>query len=109
MNLPREQRGIGFVGLLVLLAVAAFIGVTGLKLFPIYLESFKIDAALKQVIEDPNIAERGRDEIFAGLIKRFDIDDVKSIKWDKIREHIKIQKDNNKVVITATYQARTPL
>lgn len=109
MILHHKQRGISFSGLLVTLVVAGFIGLIGLKLFPVYMESFKIDAALKGVIEDPQVAERSKKEIYDTLIKRLDIDDVESIRFDDIKKKVKIQRAKGKVTITATYERRAPL
>ncbi len=109
MNLYAKQRGISFSGLLLTLVVLGFVGLIGLKLFPVYMESFKIDAALKSVVEDPDIAKRSKKEIYQTLEKRFDIDDVESIRYNELTDKIKIVRDKGKVTITATYQRRAPL
>jgi len=109
MNFPARQQGIGFFGVLMLLVLFAFIAVVALKLVPVYLESFKIDQALTAVIEDPNVAERSKQEIYETLLRRLDIDDVESIDFDNIRDRVKIDRDKGDVTITATYERRAPL
>jgi len=109
MNLHHKQRGISFSGLLLTLIVVGFVVLIGLKLFPVYLESFKIDAALKGVIEDPQVAERSKQDIYASLVKRLDIDDVAAINENDIKEKIKIERVKEKVTITAMWERRAPL
>ena len=109
MKFHARQRGIGMLGLMSMLVLVGFIATIGLKLFPIYMESFKIDAALKSVIEDPNVAERSKNDIYETLRKRFDIDDVKSITFDHMKDKVKIDRKDSKVTITATYERAEPL
>lgn len=109
MNFPARQQGMGFFGVLMLLILFGFIAVVGMKLIPVYLESFKIDAALKGVIEDSNVSERSKQEIYDTLIKRLDVDDVESITFRNIRDKVKIDRNKEQVIITATYERRAPL
>ena len=109
MNLPARQRGIGFFGVLMLLIVFGFIAVIAMKLVPVYLESFKVDSALKSVIEDPNLAERSKAEIYQTLVRRLDIDDVEAIDHRNIKEKVKIDRKDGRITITASYERRQPL
>jgi hypothetical protein len=77
-----RQRGMTFLGMVIL---AAFIGLfvyAGLKLTPIYLEYMNVVKALQALpTEQAGSDPRG---IRLALQKRFDIDDVKSIRTDDI-------------------------
>ena len=103
------ERGISFVGLIFVLVVLAFVGLFGLKLFPIYMESFKIDKAMKGVIEDSKIEQRTNREIRGALIKMLDIDNVKAIGHGTMKDHLVITKRGGNVSLALTYEQETPL
>ena len=103
------ERGISFIGLMFVLVVLAFAGLFGLKLFPIYMESFKIDKAMKGLVEDSKIEQRTKQEIRGALIKRLDIDNVKAIGHGNMKEHLEITKIGGDVALDLSYEQETPL
>ena len=103
------ERGISFVGLMFVLVVLGITLLIGLKLFPIYLESFKIDKAMKGVITDSKIGERSKRQIEAALIKRLDIDSVKVITNRNIKEHLVITSASGEVSLDLEYEAEAEL
>ena len=103
------ERGISFVGLMFVLVVLGFTLLIGLKLFPIYLESFKIDKALKGVVSDSKIGERSKRQIQAALIKRLDIDSVKVITNRNIKDHLVITSKSGQVSLDLDYEAEAEL
>ena len=109
MRYRGRERGISFVGLIFVLVVLAFAGLFGLKLFPIYMESFKIDKAMKGLIEDSKIDQRTKQEIRGALIKRLDIDSVKAIGHGNMKDHLEITKQGGNVALDLTYEQETPL
>lgn len=109
MTQHSRQQGITAIGLLMGLAILGFGALLALRLFPIYLESFKIDTALKSVIKDPRLAEMSNRDIIATLLRRLDVDDVQRINSQNHRNHVTINKKNNKVAITVNYRAEAPL
>ncbi len=104
-----RQRGMSGWGVLLLLVVIGFGSVIGLKLAPVYIESFKIDKALKGVISDPELGTRRKQEIKYALIKRFDIDDVKRVSEKNFKDTVTITKKGKKVSIDVEYRAEKPL
>ena len=109
MRYRGAEQGISFVGLMFVLVILGCSLLIGLKLFPIYLESFKIDKAMKGLISDSKIGERSRREIQAALIKRFDINSVKAIRTANAKEHIAISSQNGNVSIDVEYEEVTEL
>ena len=103
------ERGITFIGLMFVLVILAFVGLFGLKLFPIYMESFKIDKAMDSLISDSKISERSKQEIRGALIKRLDIDSVKAVGHGNMKEHLEITKNGGNVSLDLTYEQETPL
>jgi hypothetical protein len=95
--------------LMFLLIFGAFVLLLGLKLFPVYLESFKIDKALRGVIEQSDIGQRSKREISLALTRRLDIDDVRSVNEGNFQKFGKITKKGNRVIIEIVYEKVEPL
>ena len=102
------QRGMSIIMAIFLVAMVAILGLTGLKLFPIYMESFKIDQALKGVIAD-SIESKSSHEIKQSLVRRFDIDDVRRITEHDFKDYVTITKKGDNVGIGVSYRAETSL
>ncbi len=109
MNISRRQRGMTFWSLLFVLVVLGFVFLVSLKLFPIYLESFKINHAIESVTKDPGVGDRSKADIRDTLIKRFDIDDVRRITERNFSQYVDIDKKGQRVRISVEYRAETHL
>lgn len=104
-----RQRGLSLWMVMVLAAILGTAGVAGLKLFPIYMESFKIDSAMKAMVQQPTITDMSKAEIRSAILKRFDIDTVETINYGNIKELLKIEKKGKRVTLSTEYQAVTPV
>ncbi|MDH3317433.1 MAG: DUF4845 domain-containing protein [Gammaproteobacteria bacterium] len=109
MNLKQRQRGMTFWMLLFVLVVLGIAFFIVLKLFPIYMESFKIDRAIESVAKDPGVGDRSRTEIVDTLVKRLDIDDVRRITGRNVNEYVEVDKTGRRVRITVEYRAEAHL
>jgi hypothetical protein len=109
MILERKQRGMTFWMLLFVLVVLGITFFVAMKLFPIYMESFKIDRAIESVTSDPGVGDRSSTEIFDSLVKRFDIDDVTRITEKNFKNYVDINKKGRRVRITVEYRAEAHL
>jgi hypothetical protein len=109
MKSSKRQRGMSVLMGLFLLVVVAFAGLVGLKLFPVYLESMKIDHAMKGVTEDASVAEQSRRDIAFGLVRRLDIDGVTLINEKNWKDFVDISFVKNKVTLTVDWRREIPL
>lgn len=103
----QRQRGMSIWVLLYILATLGFIGLMGLKLFPLVLESFKIDKALTAVIQDPNVSNQSKGDILESLRKRFDLEDVRTIRFKNMKDHVFVEKKGEKVKINVVYRSES--
>ena len=103
------QRGVTFYGFVFILVVLAFAGFVGLKLFPVYMESFKVDHALKGMIEDPGVVKMTPREIAFSIVRRLDIDGENRIAESNYKDYMKISKKKDKVTIAVNWRAEVPL
>jgi hypothetical protein len=108
MSLRKRQRGLSFVSLIAIVGLLGFSAVIGLKLFPIYMDSWKIDTIMNAVISQPGINEQSRKEIYDAMIKRLDIDAVDAVNY-RNTDPMTITKRKNSVTISIFYRVETPL
>ena len=109
MIAKRFQRGMSIWVLIYILGSLGVFGLVGLKLFPAYLESFKVEKALEGLIQDPNVKDMSKNEIKASLVKRLDIDEVRRITERNFNDYVTIDTKGNRVVITVDYSADVSL
>ena len=74
------QRGMSAVGFIIVLALIGTFVLVTLKLFPAYMESFKVTAAMESLASQPGIGDKGKGEVIDMLMKRLDVDDVDNVK-----------------------------
>ena len=109
MSFRKHQRGISFLGLIALVGILGFAAVIGLKLIPIYMDSWKIDGVMEAVISDPDINEQTRKEVIESMLKRLDIDAVDAVNYSNYKESMTVTKAKNTTTINIWYRVETPL
>jgi hypothetical protein len=109
MSFKNRQRGLSFLGLIALVGVLGFAAVIGLKLIPIYMDSWKIDTIMTAVISDPGVNEQSRQEVINAMLKRLDIDAVEGVNYRNWKERLSVTKRKNNVTIDVNYEITTPL
>lgn len=109
MSFIRRQRGMSFLGLIALVGILGFAAVIGLKLIPIYMDSWKIDGVMKAVIDDPEVNQWSRYEVTQAMLKRLDIDAVEAVNYSNHKESLTVIKKQNKTTINIFYRVETPL
>lgn len=109
MERHQRQQGITAIGLILWLVLLGLGALLALRLFPVYMESFKIDTAMQSVIEDSALVKKSNREIIEALLRRFEIDDVQRITSRNYRDHVKVEKKLDKVAILVSYRAEARL
>ncbi len=105
----KEQQGMTLVGWLMVLVLAGAAALLVLKVVPVYLESFKVEGAIKAVVEEPGVAEMNKRQIYKKFISRMDVDDVDRFTERNIHKFMTVQKQGPKVTLTLKYQNVTHL
>ncbi len=109
MSLRKRQRGLSFVSLIAIVGILGFSVVIGLKLLPIYMDSWKIDGIMDAVISEPGINQQSRKEVIDAMLKRLDIDAVDAVNYRNYKESLTITRRKNNVTINIFYRVETPL
>lgn len=103
--MKKNQRGITFLGFLIVLAVVGFAAFVGMKLFPIYNEAYSVKTALKGLAAEPGIADASPEKIKDLFFRRLYINYSETVK----PEHVKIERRNGVSSIKVNYEARRTL
>jgi Domain of unknown function (DUF4845) len=109
MSFITRQRGLSFLGLVALVGILGFAAVIGLKLVPIYMDSWKIDGVIESVIKEPGITQQSRQEVIELVLKRLDINAVDAVNYKNYKESLTVSKRKNNTSINVNYRIETPL
>ena len=95
LQFKSKQRGISFIGLVVVGSMLAMTGVVVAQMFPTYLEYQSILKAVNKAKEGQSVAE-------ARMIfdKQASVDDIKTISG----KDVDVTKEGDKVVVSFAYQ-----
>ena len=109
MSYRHRQRGMSMWSMMFLVVVLGGLFLVGLKLIPVYLESFKIDSALQSLVADPTMADASAKEITTHFRKRIEIDDVTHVYEGNFKDTLSIEKKGKKFTVSVHYKVLTPL
>jgi len=99
-----RQRGMTFIGGLLVALIVAVFGFAGLRLVPVYLEYQKVSGALTQLEADFATGGATESEVRRTLERRFEVDDVTSLT----AREVAISRDAGQLEVTAEYTAVAP-
>lgn len=102
--MKKRQRGISFLGFVIVAAVVGLFLFVGASLYPIYTEYWSVKAAMKGIQNEPGSATMSVLQIQQALEKRFDIAYVTSVK----RENVFVINQNGRK-LRIVYEVRKPL
>ncbi len=97
---PSRERGMTFLGMLILVVFVGLFVYAAIKLVPGYLEYMEVSKALDGMKSE---AGNSPQAFRIALEKRFDIDDIKSLDW----RDIEITRDGDVWRMHAAYEYRT--
>jgi len=102
---PSKQRGLTFSGFLFGAVILIFVSLIGLKLIPAYMQDSTIRNTFISIVNDPEMQKASPRDIRTAFSKRASIDDIKAIT----AEDIAIEKDGDRLVLSASYPVKIPL
>lgn len=101
-NPPVRQKGLSMLSWMIVVGVAVFFFVLGMKLVPSYLEFYSVQSVLQSVQQDPKMRDSSGREIRDSIIKRLKINGV----YDFDRDSISVKKDKNRINVRVVYEIR---
>lgn len=105
MRMRSRQRGLGWFGLLFVLAVIAFAAVVTVKCLPIYLNQMKVASSVSKVASDPENGKGEIGQIRNALQRYWDIEDINYLE----PRDVKIKRTQSGRFLSYEYEARERL
>jgi len=100
-----RQRGVTFIGWLVLLLPSAIVIYAGIRLTPLYLEYMSVARTLEQVKTEFDGNSPTASAIFTSIGKHFELEDNATVTM----KDITIKPQGRVIEVSATYDATAPL
>jgi hypothetical protein len=102
MQTRDKQRGMTFISWLVILVVAGFMVMIGIKITPIYIDHFSVRESLESLKQEPLIGRKPVGDIRKMLFRRFDINNVRMLSKDDVS----IKRSGGVTTINISYEER---
>lgn len=106
MQIRDTQKGMTFWSLLFMLGVLGFFLFIGFKLFPPYLDDFKVKSALDSLVKQPDIGSLSKAAVSDSLRKRIQIDNIDYV--DPVKD-LTLENRGRMRIIRLRYQPVIPL
>jgi hypothetical protein len=103
--MKHKQKGITFIGLVLVVAAVIFIAIIGMKLTPAYIEFFSIKKIVNKIGMEPNFNDMSKEDIIKEFDHGADIGYVTVIKG----KDLIIESGASGKVVKAEYQVTIPL
>lgn len=103
--MPAKQHGLSFSGFIAGVFVLVLASIFGLKLIPAYIQDATIKNLFVTIARDPEMQKASPRDIRASFDRRASVDNIKAIK----SEDIKIAKEGERLVLSASYPVLIPL
>ncbi|MEY1661429.1 DUF4845 domain-containing protein [Isoalcanivorax beigongshangi] len=100
-----RQRGLSLLGWLVVLLIGGLLALVAIRLIPVYLEYSSVRTAVQNVLADNNTNLLSERDIRDGVLRRFTVNNVTSIRADELV----IRREGTRVVVGVDYEVREPL
>lgn len=102
----KKQGGLTFMSWLVVIAIALFFLMIGLKMVPSYLENYSLKQVLNNVSTDFSLRGKSHAEILRTIEKRLNINGVYDFPASRFKF---VQGPNNSEQIEVKYEVREPV
>lgn len=101
------QRGIGFWGFMVAIALAVFFGTLLFKMGPAYFKYWQVRKAMESLINREEIREQGPRGAVRAVMRQLDIDGISSVtEKDFVAQKTA---DGKNIELSVSYQEQTPI
>lgn len=101
-----RQRGLTLVSWMLVIGIALFFFMIGMKMVPTYLENYSIKQVLTSVSQDRALRDKSRRELKSIILKRFKINSV----YDFRADDLVIKKiEGGAWEISTAYEVRKPV
>ena len=107
--LSKNQKGMTFLGILMIFAMLGCFFLFGLRAFPIYTEYFAVKQSMKSVANQPLSKRPNTRQVRVLLLKNLDLNSVYKFNQTNIKKVAKVKKKNGKKYLLVKYDASNRL
>ena len=107
--LSKHQKGMTFLGVLMILAMLGCFFLFGLRAFPIYTEYFAVKQSMKAVANQPLSKRPNTRQVRVLLLKNLDLNSVYKFNQTNIKKVAKVKKKNGKKYLLVKYDSSNRL
>lgn len=93
------QCGLTLIGFLFLMAMIGFMALCAVRVGPIYFDHYLISTTFDSLNKDPDIQSKSREEILGLLQKRWDINNIETVKT----KDVKINREDGTIKLQLKY------
>ena len=110
-KLLHRQKGMTFLGFVILMAVIAAFVLFGLRLFPLYNTKMGLVSVMKSVAIQPNAENFSQADVWKMFYNNADIQGLRAFDDKLVKESVKLEKDEDGSgkVIHVTFEQRNKL
>ena len=107
--LSKNQKGMTFLGILMIFAMLGCFFLFGLRAFPIYTEYFAVKQSMKAVANQPLSKRPNTRQVRVLLLKNLDLNSVYKFNQTNIKKVTKVKKKDGKKYLFVKYIASNRL
>jgi hypothetical protein len=98
----RSQRGIGYIAVLVIIALVGFFATLGFKMGPAYFDFLQVRGVMDSLHKDPDLVLRGPRAILEKATSQLRMNNVRYVN----KTHFKIERAPDGVKLLVNYEVR---
>jgi hypothetical protein len=103
--LKKSQKGMSFIGVMLLAPLVAVFALVVIKLTPVYIDNASVNSVLKGMAGERAESYTTSGQVRDSLMKRLDINDVRSVKT----ENVTVDQVGSFYDVKVNYEVRTHL
>ena len=107
--LSKNQKGMTFLGILMIFAMLGCFFLFGLRAFPVYTEYFAMKQSMKAVANQPLSKRPNTRQVRVLLLRNLDLNSVYKFNQTNIKKVAKVKKKNGKKYLLVKYDASNRL
>ena len=107
--LSKNQKGMTFLGILMIFAMLGCFFLFGLRAFPVYTEYFAVKQSMKAVANQPLSKRPNTRQVRVLLLKNLGLNSVYKFNQTNIKKVAKVKKKNGKKYLLVKYDASNRL
>ncbi len=104
MKTKYRQQGASMLGILAVLAIAAFFLMTAFKIIPVYIEAGNIRSVMNNLKNEPGLTNMSKQKIKSKISTALDVSGQRGVDLSALE----VKSESDRMIITFNYDKRVP-